>query len=197
MKVLVACEYTGVVRDAFARRGHEAWSCDLRESATDGDHYCGDVRDILMDGWDLMIAHPPCQYLSFAGNHAWNDPGRKEKRNEAMALFIALANACIPKVCIENPVGYPNQVYRKPDQIIHPYMFGDEQMKRTCLWLRGLPKLWWWPEDDLFGKQTATARPQPMYVGKNNYYYVDGNNPGDIRSRTFACIAQAMAEQWG
>jgi hypothetical protein len=216
MRVLVACEFTGKTRDAFARLGHDAWSCDLLPSEKTGNHYQGDVRDMLSEHWDLMIAHPPCTYLSRAANRVWNAPGRAELREEAFAFFMQLVNAHVAKICIENPVGYANSAYRKPDQIIHPYYFGERQLKRTCLWLKGLPKLWYWPVDDLFGKRTMTEYPEPLYVHERapskNYkggevkkrYFTDakaivnGNKVTEAheRSRTFDGIAQAMARQW-
>jgi hypothetical protein len=217
MKILVACEFSGKNRDAFAALGHEAWSCDLLPSETEGNHYQGDVRDMLSGNWDLLIAHPPCTYLSYAANGVWNKSGRAQLREEAMQFFMLFVNCNIPKVCIENPVGYPGKVYRKPDQIIHPYYFGERQLKRTCLWLKGLPKLWYWREDDLFGKRTMTDYPEPLYVHerkagkhykggevKKRYFtdarkFVNGNkvNSAHERSKTFSSIAAAMAQQWG
>lgn len=201
MKILVACEFSGKNRDAFAALGHEAWSCDLRESETPGNHYQGDVRDMLSENWDLLIAHPPCTYLSYAANHVWNKPGRAELREEAMQFFMLFVNCNIPRVCIENPVGYPGKVYRKPDQIIHPYYFGERELKRTCLWLKNLPKLWWWREDDLFGKRTKTDYPEPTYIDntprQKKRYFTDGGHGEKNRSKSFGSIAQAMAQQWG
>lgn len=218
MRVLIACEFTGKIRDAFVALGHEAWSCDLLPTETPGNHYQGDVRDILYsEKWDLMIAHPPCTYLSRAANRVWNAPGRAEKRQEAFEFFMMFVNAPVAHICIENPVGYANTAYRKPDQTIHPYYFGERQLKRTCLWLIGLPKLWYWPVDDLFGKRTMTDYPEPLYVHvrkpsknykggevKKRYFtdakaIVNGNKitAAHERSRSFDCIAQAMAQQWG
>lgn len=202
MRVLVACEFSGHVRDAFARRGHDAWSCDFLPSETPGNHYQGDVLQILNDGWDLMIAHPPCTYLSYAANHCWNSPGREELREDAMQFFMDMVNAPIEKICVENPVGYPNTVYRKPDQVIHPYYFGDPFLKKTCLWLKGLPKLWYWKSDDLFGKQTATEYPKPIYATQRAdgtvklRHFSEAMHGSQIRSVTFPGIAEAMAEQW-
>src|SRR5438132_942736 len=134
MKVLIACEFSGVVRDAFAAKGHIAWSCDLLPSERPGNHIQGDVLDILGDGWDLLIGCPPCTYLSYVGKRHWNKPGRAELREDAMRFFLALANSSIDKIAIENPLGYPSKVFRKPDQTIHPYYFGEPVQKRTCLW---------------------------------------------------------------
>ena len=141
MKVLVACEFSGRVRDAFTALGHDAISCDLLPSETPGKHYQGNVLDIINEGFDLMIAHPPCTYLSVAGNAHLKRPGRIEKRLEAYQFFLKLANAPIYRIAIENPVGYINTNYRKPDQIIHPYYFGEPFQKRSCLWLKNLPLL--------------------------------------------------------
>jgi hypothetical protein len=199
-RVLVACEKSGRVREAFNRIGCDAYSCDLLPSEDGGQHIQGDVREILNDRWDLLIAHPPCTYLSYVGIRHWHEPGRAEKREEAMRFFLDLYNAPIEKVCIENPVGYPNTVFRKPDQIIHPMYFGKPQLKRTCLWLRGLKPLEHRAEDDLFGEKTHTEKPKPMYYLKTTgkpIHWTEGNHRSETRSRTFVSIAKAMAEQWG
>lgn len=200
MRVLVACEYSGVVRDAFAMLGHEAYSCDILPTESPGQHIQGDVLEILSDGWDLMVAHPPCQYLTYAGLRHWHQQGRAAKRDQAMRFFMALYDAPIPMVAIENPLGHPNSVFRKADQTIHPYMFGDPHVKRTCLWLRGLPRL----EYD-----KSLPKPSPLSVHrrrstknfrggelKNNYFahVVHGSHK---RSKFWPGIAKAMAEQWG
>lgn len=143
MKILIACEFSGIVRSAFRARGHDAWSCDL-ELAEDGSpfHYQCDVYDLLGEGWDLMIAHPPCTYLSVSGLH-WNGrvPGRTEKTEEALEFVRWLLNAPIPKIALENPISCISSRIRKPDQIVQPWMFGHDASKATCLWLKGLPKL--------------------------------------------------------
>ena len=208
MKVLIACEFSGIVRDAFKAKGHDAWSCDLLPSERPGNHIQGDVLSILNGVWDLMIAHPPCTYLSYVGMRHWNKPGRNEKRQDAMKFFMAFVNSNIPKVCIENPLGYPSQVYRAPDQVIHPYYFGEPYQKRTCLWLKGLPPLVYYLTNELFGNQTATEKPEPLYLcqgekckGKKIHWVEGikggGKNRSRERSRTFQGIADAMAEQWG
>lgn len=210
MKVLVACEFSGTVREAFRALGHNAWSCDLLPTEIPGQHIQGDVLKVLNQGWDLMIAHPPCEYLTYAANRVWNQPGRAQKRRKAAMFFYDLYSAPIPHIAVENPVGWMNTVFRKPDQIIHPYFFGDRQLKKTCLWLKGLQPLWFWKEDDLFGRQTITEYPEPLYVHERkpskNYkggeikkrYFVDHKGSLDNleRSRTFPAIARAMAEQW-
>lgn len=204
MKVLVACEYSGVVRDAFRSLGHDAMSCDILPTDVPGPHYQGDVLDILDEGWDLMVAHPPCTYLSTAGNRYFKtDPERYQKREDAFNFFLILANANIPHICVENPQGYPNTHYRKPDQVIHPYMFGDDVRKRTCLWLKNLPKLRY-TVNSLFADKLT--EPEPLYVretGENVHWcdaQIKNKNKAEIwkvRSKTFPGIAQAMAEQWG
>ena len=203
MKVLVACEFSGIVRDAFKARGHDAWSCDLLPTEREGQHIQGDVLEILDDGWELMIAHPPCTYLSYAATHVWNKPGRAEKREQAMAFFMSFIDAPIHKICVENPKGIPMVEYRSPDQVIQPYYFGDRQMKTTLLWLKNLPCLAHFEQDSLFGdKKTHTKRPEPIDFKPNGSprYFTDamkGPQREKDRSVTFQGIADAMAEQWG
>lgn len=139
MKVLVACEYSGVVRDAFRALGHDAMSCDLLPTDVEGPHYQGDVRDILNDGWDLMIAHPPCTHLAVSGARWFKD--KVEEQREALDFVRLLMDAPIPKICIENPVSVISSKIRKPDQIIQPWQYGHGETKATCLWLKGLPLL--------------------------------------------------------
>ncbi|MFY8215591.1 MAG: DNA cytosine methyltransferase, partial [Chthoniobacterales bacterium] len=141
MKILIACEYSGTVRDAFAARGHDAMSCDILPTDKPGKHYQGDVRDVLDDGWDLMIAHPPCTYLSVSGIH-WNNRGRGwEETEKALDFVRLLMGANIPRIALENPVSIISSKIRKPDQIVHPHQFGHDASKATCLWLKNLPKL--------------------------------------------------------
>lgn len=142
MRVLVACEFSGVVRDAFASIGHDAMSCDLLPSETSGKHYQGDVLDVLHDGWDIMVAHPPCTYLCSSGLH-WNTrrPGRKELTEQALDFVRLLLKSPIARIALENPVGCISSQIRKPDQTIQPWMFGHDASKATCLWLKGLPLL--------------------------------------------------------
>lgn len=203
LRVLVACERSGVVRDAFTAVGCDAWSCDTEPTMTAGKHIVADALSVINDGWDILIAHPPCTYLSFAGNRHWNAPGRPEQRENAMRFFLAMYQAPIPHVCIENPNGYPVQAFRKPDQIVHPYFFGDDYMKRTCLWLRGLPTLFYGKFDELF-PCGAVARPEPVYVTARANgaiklrHKTEALHGGDFeRSKTSLAIAAAMAKQWG
>ena len=215
MKVLVACEFSGIVREAFAKRGHDAWSCDLLPTEIPGNHIQGDVLEILDNGWDLMIAHPPCTYLAVSGA-AWFDspkyPNRRKDQQDAIEFFKKLVNAPVRMICIENPVCIMSTVWRKPDQIIQPYYFGDEAKKTTCLWLKGLPLLRYGEEVQMaFGE---TKPPQTNIVSEGDYYYPKSGGrrrpkwfaestylPKDerrkVRSVTFQGIAEAMAEQWG
>ena len=207
MKVLIACEYSGIVRDAFLERGHEAMSCDILPTESPGPHYQGDVLDILNDGWDLMVAHPPCTYLSYAGVGHWNKEGRLLKRLAALDFFAKLWLAPIEKICIENPKGCPSPVIAKYSQEIQPYYFGDRVHKPTWLWLKNLPILKHAAEDDLFQKRSHTDFPEPDYYQKEGKqkgrkrYQIDamkgGKNRAKNRSRFFLGIAEAMAEQWG
>lgn len=195
MRVLVACEFSGIVRDAFRALGHDAVSCDLLPSERPGPHYQGDVRDVLGDGWDLMIAHPPCTYLSRAGARWWGNPARLQKAVEAHAFVRALYDAEIPHVAIENPIGLLNRFWRYPDQTIQPWMFGEPYTKATCLWLKNLPPLLSsiietkrvaWVKSNVGAGRRKGQRWQPG-VAKN----------AKDASRTFPGIAAAMAAQWG
>lgn len=211
MNVLVACEYSGTVRDAFIRAGHEAISCDLLPSESDlGEHYQGDVFDYLSlteVKFDMMIAHPPCTYLAKAGLHFLNSQtGRKKLLDDSFSFVKALFDFPISRIAIENPVGWLNTHWKKPDQIIHPYFFGTPVIKETCLWLKGLPPLQYRLVDDLFGKRTAVDKPiggkfvilkSGTRKGQKYYYrWRDGKNAKQ-RSKTFKCIADAMSDQWG
>lgn len=198
MKVLIACEFSGVVRDAFLRRGHSAVSCDLLPTESPGPHYQGNCLDILDQGWDLMIAHPPCTYLSYAANRVWNQPGRAQKRQAAFSFFLSLYSAPIPKLAIENPVGWINTAFKKPDQIIHPYYFGEPVQKRTCLWLKNLSPLI---------ASNRLEKPKPLYISQGEktkgkpINWCEGVRGEGVRwkarSKTFQGIADAMADQWG
>ncbi len=196
MRVLVACEYSGAVRDAFRAAGHDALSCDLLPSDGPGPHYQGDVRDIIGQGWDLMVAHPPCTYLSVSGMH-WTKRGLRDPQltEDALAFVRLLMDAPVPRIAIENPISVISSRIRKPDQIIHPYQFGHDASKATCLWLKGLPPL----------QPTQTIEPRIVNGRKRWGNQTDsGQNrlsPSPdrwkLRSATFSGIAQAMADQWG
>ena len=193
MRVLVACEYSGTVRDAFAELGHDAMSCDLLPTDVPGNHYQGDVRDVLNDGWDLMIAHPPCTYLAVSGLH-WNKrvPGRSEKTEEALAFVRLLLDAPIERIALENPVSCISSRIRKPDQIVQPWWFGDDASKKTCLWLKNLPHL---IETDRLAGDNSTRRANQTASGQNKL--PPSADRWKIRSKTYPGIARAMAQQWG
>ncbi len=182
MRVIVACEYSGTVRDAFLRAGHYALSCDLLpcESTASGDHYQGDVRDVLDHGWDLMIAHPPCTHLAVSGARWFKD--KKAQQEEALDFVRLLLNAPVERIALENPVSIISSHIRKPDQIIQPWMFGHGETKATCLWLKNLPLLK--PTNIVDGREQRIHRMPP------------GPDRWKERSRTFVGIATAMSEQW-
>jgi len=195
MRVLVGCEYSGRVRDAFIARGHDAMSCDLLPTDAPGPHYQGDVFDIINDGWDLMIAHPPCTYLSASGMH-WTTRGLRDPKltEDALDFVRLLLDAPIPKIAVENPVGVISKRIRPPDQYVHPYQFGDDASKKTGFWLKGLPIL------------VPTDRIPPRLVnGKERWgnQCDSGQNklgPSEDRwkerSKTYPGLAAAMALQW-
>jgi len=210
MKILVACEFSGAVREAFKAKGHDAWSCDLIPSEIPGKHYCGDILDIFKDFSiiggkpKLIVAHPDCTYLTVSGNRWMNSkysakfPNRQQQRYHAQEFFMEMINAPIDQIAVENPIGVMSTFYRKPDQIIQPWQFGHPETKATCLWLKGLPKL------------IPTKIVTPEYIiGKKDgkkyspIHYMTAKSHGkDInrkkeRSRTYKGIAEAMANQWG
>lgn len=189
MRVLVACEFSGVVRNAFAQRGHEAWSCDLLPTEQPGNHVQGDVLKILDGNWDLVIAHPPCTHLSGSGAAWWKQKREDGRQSLAVDFFMAFVNCRCERVAIENPVGLMSSVYRKPNQTIQPYMFGHPTRKSTCLWLKGLPRL----------EPTNVVPLPPVTQRKQNA--LDWLSPSKdrwkLRSKTYEGIAAAMAEQWG
>lgn len=201
-RVLVACEYSGTVRDAFSRLGWDAWSCDILPTESEltkreGKHIQADALSILNDGWDLMIGHPPCTYLCVAGLHySKKDPVRMKKTKNALMFFLALYNSDIPHIALENPVGCVSTAFRKPDQIINPYQFWEPERKKTCLWLKNLPALI--PQTNLEVKPIKTIiRKTGAKAGQPyNYYWRQGKSAHE-RSKTFEGIARAMAEQWG
>ena len=182
LKILVACEYSGVVRDAFIRNGHDAMSCDFLPTETDGPHYQGDVRDLLFYPWDLMIAHPPCTHLSVSGAKHFELKRKSGLQQSAVSFFMQLASCPVPRIAIENPVCIMSSLFRKPDQIIQPWQFGHGETKATCLWLKNLPKL----------------QPTKIVDGREQRIFKMPPSPDrwKIRSRTFDGIALAMADQW-
>lgn len=182
MKVLVACEYSGIVRDAFKEKGHDAWSCDLLDTEIPGNHIKGNVLDIINDGWDLMIAHPPCTHLAVSGARWFKD--KLTEQAEALDFVYTLLNRTpIEQIALENPISIISSRIRKPTQIIQPWQFGHGETKATCLWLKGLPKLQ--PTNIVEGREQRVHKMSP------------GPNRWKERSRTFTGIARAMADQWG
>lgn len=202
MRVLVACEFSGTVRDAFIKLGHDAISCDLEPTEKDGPHYQGDVFDIINQGFDLMIAHPPCTYLTVTGNKWFKPeykdrfPTRAQDRLDAIDFFKKLYSCDIPKIAIENPIGIISTVLRKPDQIIHPWQFGHEASKATCLWLKGLPNLS--PTKQVSKGEFVTYKSgKRMSKWFSDAAKLSPTERAKTRNKTFSGIADAMAEQWG
>lgn len=183
MRVLVACEYSGVVRDAFIAAGHNAVSCDLLPTERPGPHHRGPVEAILEDGWDLMIAHPPCTDLAVSGARWFAEKRADGRQQRALDFVRRLLDSSIPRIALENPVSIISSAIRKPDQIIQPWMFGHGEVKATCLWLKNLPALA--PTDVVEGRT-----PRVWYASPSPDRWKD-------RSRTLPGIAQAMAAQWG
>lgn len=192
MRVLIACEFSGAVREAFRRRGHDAWSCDLLESEDNSKyHFHDDIFYVLQHypDWDLMIAHPPCTHLASSGARWFKE--KKQEQTNAVSFVWALGASTAPKIAIENPIGVLSTQYRKPDQIIQPWMFGHPESKATCLWLKGLPKL----------TATKDVREEmlslPLSKRTRVHYARPGPDRWKERSRTLTGIAEAMATQWG
>lgn len=226
MKILVACEFSGIVRDAFIAKGHDAISCDLLPSERPGPHIQGPVENIINGGgYDLMIAHPPCTHLAVSGARYFAQKRADGRQQQAIAFFMLLANAPIEKICVENPVCIMSTTWRKPDQTIQPYQFGHQESKATCLWLKNLPRLtptkvcepvWyktppnlWQPDgEDYRDKKGKRYSPTHYLTGRAQRRLLNQtpsgqNNLGPsadmakIRSRTYQGIADAMADQWG
>ena len=196
LRVLVACEYSGKVREAFRRLGHDAWSCDLLPADDNSPyHYQGDVFDIIDQGWDLMIAHPPCTYLTNAGvSWLYRKEGRWDQMKDGAEFFRRLLDAPIPKIAVENPIMHKYAVEiigRRQDQVIQPWMFGHMEQKGTCLWLKGLPEL----------KPTNNVKEEmlklPKTVSQRLHYLPPSKDRWKIRSETYQGIADAFAGQWG
>ena len=183
MRVLVACECSGRVRDAFILRGHDAWSCDIKPSEVGGPHIQGDALDAIRDNWDLMIAHPECTHLAVSGARHFEEKRMDGRQARAIEFFMSLAMVEIPMIAVENPVCIMSSIWRRPDQIIQPWQFGHGETKATCLWLKNLPKLK--PTNIVEGREARIHRMPP------------GPDRAANRSRTYQGIADAMAEQWG
>jgi len=190
MKVLVACEYSGTVRDAFIAAGHDAMSCDLLQTDAPGPHYHGDVTDILGDGWDLMIAHPPCTHLAVSGSRHFAEKKADGRQQAAIDFFMLLAKADIPRICIENPVCIMSSVWMKPSQTVRPWMFGHKEQKATCLWLKDLPLLQ--ATNDVYDEMMLLPKSERERI----HYMPPGPNRWKERSKTFSGLAKAMADQW-
>lgn len=190
MRVLVACEFSGCVRDAFRERGHYAMSCDLLPAERPGPHYQGDVLEILGDGWDIMIAHPPCTHLAVSGARWFK--GKEKEQQEALDFIRSLLEAPIPLIALENPVSIISTRIRKPNQIIQPWQFGHPESKATCLWLKGLPLL---TATNVLPLPSSGRWQNQTPSGQNKL----GPSPtrGMDRSRSYPNIAAAMADQWG
>ncbi len=182
MRVLVACEFSGIVREAFRARGHDAWSCDLLPTEQGEHHYQADVRDVISgQHWDLLIAHPPCTHLAVSGARWFKD--KQMEQRWALEFVVLLLSANVPRIALENPISIISSHIRKPDQIIQPWMFGHGETKATCLWLKGLPKL---VPTNIVDGRVARVHLEPP-----------GPDRWKNRSRTFPGIAAAMAAQWG
>ena len=196
MKVLIACEFSGTVRDAFAKLGHDAWSCDLEPSESNGKHYQGNMFDIINEGWDLMIAHPPCTHLAVSGARHFEKKKADGRQKQGIDFFMQVINSNIPKMAVENPIGIMSSLYRKPDQIIQPWEYGHKTTKATCLWLKNLPLL---KPTNIVEKGEFVIFPSGKRMSK---WYADSakHSPKErekIRNKTFQGIADAMAQQWG
>jgi len=196
MRILIACEESGTVREAFNKLGHDSWSCDILPTSLPGKHIQDDVLKHLDKEWDMMIAHPPCTHLAVSGAKHFAKKIADGRQQEGIDFFMALINAPIDKIMVENPVSIMSTKYRKPDQIIQPYMFGHEAQKTTCLWLKNLPKL---EPTKIVGKGEFTT----FKSGKRHpKWYAEAlklpsGERSRIRSKTFQGIADAMAQQWG
>lgn len=203
MKVLIACERSGIIRNAFLEKGHNAFSCDIEPTQTPGPHIQADILTVLKDNWDLMIAHPPCTYLAVVGMN-WNNRilGRNEKTAQAIEFVKALWAAPILKICIENPISVLSTRWKKPSQIIEPFYFGDPEKKATSLWLKNLPRL-----NGLImvakNKKAFFPAPYKVYPNGRRQYFEGKTTDGRkedrayLKAKTFPGIAAAMANQWG
>lgn len=206
MKILIACEYSGIVRESFAKKGHEVVSCDILSteipaSAWNNTHYQGDIRNILYTfEWDMIIAFPPCTHLAVSGSKYFKQKIADGRQQEGIDFFMLFVNHKCPKIAIENPVGIMSSKFRKPDQIINPFQFGHPEAKKTCLWLKGIPKLiptniLSLPESGRWNNQTKEGQNKLMVDG----VWIGFNDPRTqkLRGKTYQGIADAMAEQWG
>lgn len=196
MKILIACEFSGTVREAFRKMGHDAWSCDIVKSDDDSPyHIQEDVLKIINNHWDMMVAFPPCTHLAVSGAKHFAKKREDGRQQQGIDFFMSIINASIPLIAVENPVGIMSSIYRKPDQIINPYEFGHNVSKKTCLWLKGLPTL---KATNIVDKGEYITFPSGKRMHK---WYADKAFGGEarqkVRNKTFQGIADAMAQQWG
>ena len=203
MKILVACEFSGTVREAFAKLGHDVWSCDIEPTDILGNHYQGDVMDIINDGWDMLIAFPPCTHLAVSGARHFEAKRKDGRQQQGIDFFMQMINAPIDKISVENPIGIMSSLYQKPTQIIQPWQFGHEAQKTTCLWLKNLPPLQHTnivSKGDFYisptGKKMPTWMSDPIDANGKKLAYGSAEIK-KIRNKTFQGIADAMANQWG
>ena len=203
MKILIACEFSGTVREAFTKLGHDVTSCDIEPTDIPGKHYQGDVMDIINDDWDMMIAFPPCTHLAVSGARHFEQKRKDGRQQQGINFFMSMINAPIPKIAVENPIGIMSSIYKKPSQIIQPWEYGHEAQKSTCLWLKNLPLLK--PTNIVDkGKFYITPSGKKMPAWMSDPIGQDGKKIGyntpeikKIRNKTFQGIADAMANQWG
>lgn len=211
MNILIACEESQTTMQEFRKLGHNAYSCDIQKCSGNFPQYHiqDDIFNVINDSWDIMIGHPPCTFLSFAGAGYYNVDKygqkaieREKEKQKAIEFFLKLWSAPVKYICLENPKGYIQQVI-KQSQVIQPYYFGESQQKTTLLWLKNLPKLVYSFENNLFEEKTSVEKPTPIYIGKKNYYFTESQTHKDEatrrrnRSKSFTSIAKAMAQQWG
>ncbi len=199
MKILVACEYSGTVREAFNKLGHDAMSCDLLPTVIKGNHYEGDILDVLYNNWDMIIAFPPCTHLAVSGTKCFAQKIADGRQQQGINFFMLFANHSCKLVVIENPVGIMSSKWRKPDQIIQPFEFGHPESKKTCLWLKGVPRLkptniLQKPDCGYWQNQTPDRQNKIMVDGKWIGY--NDKRTAHLRSKTYEGIASAMAQQW-
>jgi hypothetical protein len=210
MRILLACEESQAVCQEFRKLGHEAFSADILDCSGDHPewHIKGDVLEIIKDDWDMMIAFPPCTHLAVSGARHFKQKIKDGRQKSGVDFFMKMAEASIPKIAIENPIGIMSTVFRKPNQIIHPYHFGDPYSKATCLWLKGLPLLQYNKKNDNKNQKEIVFSNLPNEVDKGEFvtfssgkrmakWYNEASGNGHLRSKTFPGIAKAMANQWG
>ena len=200
VKILIACEFSGTVREAFTKLGHDVTSCDIEPTDIPGKHYQGDVNDIINDGWDMMIAFPPCTHLAVSGARYFEQKRKDGRQQEGIDFFMAMVNAPINKIAIENPIGIMSTIYRKPDQIIQPWQFGDNATKSTCLWLKNLQKLTPYIKEKPYLEYVNIGKEGKRRMQKWMYEVRCKTTKNGLRaslaSKTFPGIAKAMAEQF-